>query len=71
MRIDCFLSPTCSSEKNLKENIDRALDAEAMDAEVIFSVINEFEAARLGLKGSPSILINGTDIQPIQTPGFA
>jgi len=71
MRIDCFLSPTCSSEKNLKENIDRALHAEAMDAEVIFSVVNELEAARLGLKGSPSILINGTDIQPIQTPGFA
>ena len=71
MRIDCFISPTCSSEKDLKQNIDTALEAERMDAEVIFSVVNELEAARLGLKGSPSILINGTDIQPIQTPGFA
>jgi hypothetical protein len=71
MRIDCYLSPLCGSKENLKENIKRALELEAAKAEVIFSVINEQEAERLGLMGSPSILINGIDILPSEIPGFS
>jgi hypothetical protein len=71
MRIDCYISFSCASKEPLRQNIDEALDLEAVDAEVIFSVVNELEAARLGLRGSPSILINGDDIQPVETPGFA
>ena len=71
MRIDCYLSPLCGSKENLKENIKRALELEAAEAEVIFSVINEQEAERLGLMGSPSILINGIDILPSEIPGFS
>jgi hypothetical protein len=71
MRIDCYISLSCASKEPLRQNIDKALDLEAVDAEVIFSVVNELEAARLGLRGSPSILINGDDIQPVETPGFA
>ncbi len=71
MRIDCYISFNCASKEPLKENIDKALELEEVDAEVIFSVVNELEAARLGLRGSPSVLINGDDIQPVETPGFA
>ena len=71
MRIDCYISPNCASEEPLKKNIQKALELEKVYAEVIFNVINELEAARLGLKGSPSVFIDGKDIQPIETPGFA
>ena len=71
MRIDCYLSHLCGSKDKLKENIKRALELEAADAEVIFSVINEQEAEGLGLMGSPSILINGIDVFPIEIPGFS
>ncbi len=71
MRIDCYISPNCASEEPLKKNIQKALELEKIYAKVIFTVINELEAARLGLKGSPSVLIDGKDIQPIETPGFA
>lgn len=71
MRIDCYLSPLCGSKENLKENIKRALELEAAEAEVIFSVINEQEAERLGLMGSPSVLINGIDILHSEIPGFS
>jgi len=71
MRIDCYLSPGCASKEPLRKNIDEALVLEAVDAEVIFSMVNELEASSLGLRGSPSILINGDDIQPVETPGFS
>jgi hypothetical protein len=71
MRIDCYISFNCASKEPLRKNIDKALELEEVDAEVIFSVVNELEAARLGLRGSPSVLINGDDIQPVETPGFA
>jgi hypothetical protein len=71
MRIDCYISPNCASKEPLKKNIHKALELEKVYAEVIFTVINELEAARLGLKGSPSVLIDGKDIQPIETSGFA
>jgi len=71
IRIDCYLSPECASRESLKANIDRALELEEIEADVTFSVVDETEANKLGLKGSPSILINGSDIQPVETPGFA
>ena len=70
-KIDCYLSPNCASGETLRKNIYRALELEEIEAEVTFSVVDETEAIRLSLKGSPSILINGTDIQPVETPGFA
>jgi hypothetical protein len=71
MRIDCYISLDCASGKPLEKNIYKALELEKVDAEVIFSVINELEAARFGFKGSPSVFIDGKDIQPVETPGFA
>jgi hypothetical protein len=71
MKIECYISVNCASKEPLKNNIHKALEQEKVNAEVIFSVINELEAARYGIKGSPSIFIDGKDIQPAETPGFA
>jgi hypothetical protein len=71
MRIDCYISLSCLSKEPLRKNIEEALYLEAMDAEIVFSMVSESEASTLGLRGSPSILINGDDIQPVETPGFS
>ena len=71
MRIDCYMSLTCGAEEGLRVNISQALDLEGLQAEVRFSRINDMEAARLGLRGSPSVLIDGKDIQPADVAGFS
>jgi acylphosphatase len=42
----------------------------APGAEVLFLRITDEEAARLGLRGSPSVLIDGVDIAPVEMEGF-
>ena len=59
MKIECSLSKGCAAETLLRENIHQALIEEAVDAHVIFYRISGSEAEDLGLKGSPSVLING------------
>ena len=71
MKIDCYISLGCTSEKTLKENITQALNLQGVDAEVQFHRISEEEAVEIGLKGSPSILINGVDIMPGEISGFS
>jgi hypothetical protein len=71
MKIDCYISLGCTSEEPLKENVTQALNLEAVDAEVQIHRINDEEAGRIGLKGSPSILINGIDIMPEDISGFS
>jgi hypothetical protein len=71
MKINCYISPGCTSEKPLKENLDQALRLEGIDAEVQFHRISEEEAVSIGLKGSPTILINGIDIMPGEISGFS
>jgi len=71
MKIDCYLSSGCASEDALRENINLALNLEAIDAEVAFYRISESEAEKLRLKGSPSIVINGRDILPVNMQGFS
>ena len=71
MKIDCYISERCSSEKTLKDNIEEALKLESADADVQFHRINEAEARRLCLMGSPSVLINGSDIIPGEIPGIS
>ncbi len=71
MKIDCYMSPGCASGKHLKEHINQALRLEGVDAEVQFHIISEEEAVRIGLKGSPSIMINGVDIMPGEISGFS
>lgn len=71
MQIDCYLSAGCASENALRENLNQALRLEAVKAQVNFRRITDEEAADLGLKGSPSVLINGKDVQPVHVQGFS
>jgi hypothetical protein len=71
LKIDCYLSQGCQSEKALKTNIAIALDREGIKAKVNFHRINDDEASSLGLSGSPSVFINGKELQPTGTVGFS
>ncbi len=71
MRFDCYMSKGCASEADLRKNLSEALSVEGILAEVNFYRIDDAEASNLGLKGSPSILLDGQDIQPADTTGFS
>jgi hypothetical protein len=71
MKIECYMSSGCESEDALRKNIFEALELEGIKAEVNFYRINDEEARSLGLKGSPSVLINSRDIQPVNITGFS
>ncbi|NWF93198.1 MAG: thioredoxin family protein [Syntrophaceae bacterium] len=71
MRIDCYLSPECASEEGLRENIRRALAIERIEAEVTFHRIDEEKAMALGVTGSPSVFINGKELQPQGSVGIS
>ncbi len=71
MKIDCYLSLRCGSEDALRGNIYRAIELEGTDADVNFYRITDEEAQKLSLRGSPSILINGMEVQPADITGFS
>lgn len=53
-------------------NIQEALRLEGITTAVVnFYHVTKQEAVALGLKGSPSVLINKIDIQPIDITGFS
>lgn len=71
MNIECYLSPECGSEGALRENITRALAAENVEATVTFFRIDDEKAVALELSGSPSVFINGKELQPQGFIGFS
>jgi hypothetical protein len=71
IRIDCYLSLECASEDALRDNINLALAAEKLSADVAFHRIDGDRAIALGLSGSPSVFINGKELQPQGTVGFS
>ena len=71
MKIDCYLSQGCQSEEALNTNIAAAIEREGIKAEVNVYRINDDEASSRGLSGSPSLFINGTELQPLGTAGFS
>ena len=71
MQIECFMSIGCGSEDALRKNVAEALTLGSIDAQVIFRRITDEEANALGLKGSPTIFIDGVDIEPQEMPGFS
>jgi hypothetical protein len=71
MKIDCYLFPECGSEEALRENITRALALEKVDTTVKFHRIDDAKAVALGLSGSPSVFINGKELQPQGLVGFS
>ena len=52
-------------------NIATALERDGIKADVNFFRINDAEASSLGLSGSPSVFINGKELQPLGTAGFS
>jgi hypothetical protein len=71
MNIDCYLSHGCGSEEALRENVARAVAAEKVTAEVMYHKIGDEKAMALGLSGSPSVFVDGREIQPQGTVGFS
>jgi hypothetical protein len=55
----------------MKKNISEAVKLESVDADVSIHIIDETEAKKLKLMGSPSVHINGEDILPGEMPGIA
>ncbi len=71
MRIDCYISEKCGSEEALRKNIREALKLEGVEVKVNISVIDDAKAGALGLRGSPSVFIDGKEIQPVDIVGFS
>jgi hypothetical protein len=71
MKIECYMSLRCGSEVALRNNLSMALELEGVEGDVIFRRTDDRTAAGLGLKGSPSVFINGTEVQPLLTRGFS
>lgn len=68
MKIDCYLSEHCGSYHQLRENIDRALAESGLTASVEYHTIQYDEAVKQGVKGSPSIWVNGRDLFDVESP---
>ncbi|MER7178033.1 hypothetical protein ABT404_00800 [Streptomyces hyaluromycini] len=66
MRITVLTVPDCPNAPVIEERIARALDGRSADVELI-EVADQERAARLGMTGSPTVLINGVD--PFAMPG--
>lgn len=71
MKIDCYVSEKCGSEEALRKNIREALKLEGVEAKVNISVIDDAKAGALGLRGSPSVFINGKEVQPVDIVGLS
>ena len=71
LTIDCYTSEACSSEDALRTNVSEAMSLESVDGLVRFHKVNDREALKLEVMGSPSILMNGSDILPGETPGLS
>jgi hypothetical protein len=61
LKIDIYMSEICGSYYELRERMDSALAELDMRAEITYHTVYYDEAVSLGIKGSPSIWINGTD----------
>jgi hypothetical protein len=71
MKIDCYLSEQCGSYHELTERISAALRELGRTAEVEFHTICYEDAVSLGITGSPTIRINGKDMDdPGGSPGL-
>jgi hypothetical protein len=71
IKVECYFSLSCCSEGDLRRNVREALLAEGLKAEVSFRRVGAAEARALGLKGSPTVRIDGSEVQPVpEMEGF-
>ncbi|MGW7544004.1 organomercurial lyase [Streptomyces sp. NPDC054770] len=68
MRIKVLTVPGCPNAPLVRERIDQALGGRAVAVELI-EVADEAQAARLGMTGSPTVRVDGTD--PFAVPAAA
>ena len=71
VRIDCYLSLNCGSREELGRVICKALEMEGAQARVNFFRLDDARAAKMGLKGSLILFINGRAFQPLEMSGFS
>lgn len=65
MRIEILSVPGCPNHARAVELVRQALSSEKTRAEIVEIVVEDNgAAARLGFPGSPTIRINGRDIEP-------
>lgn len=71
MIIESYMSQQCTSEGDLRKNIAQALREEGVAAQAKFFRLSDSEAATRNFKGSPTVLIDGEIVQPVELRGFS
>jgi len=71
MKIELYIAKGCASREPLIDNLNKALAEESVTAEVQVKPLDALTAVQLKLGGSPSVLINGKDIEPTGHIGFS
>ena len=61
MKIDIYMAEMCGSYHELNANLNRAVAELQAPAEIVFHTVDYDEAVSKGIKGSPSIWLNGKD----------
>jgi len=61
LKIDIYMSEICGSYHQLREHMNQALDELDIRTEITYHTVLYEEAVACGIKGSPSIWINGRD----------
>ena len=68
MRIEVLYVPGCPNFQPALERIEKVLAAEALREDIEGVAVNsEADAKALQFPGSPTIRINGNDVEPIET----
>ena len=63
MKIECFLAEGCGSKADLEKNVRKAIEAEGVAAEVSFHELSSEEAEKKGIGGSPTVWVDGRDLE--------
>jgi len=72
LKIDIYMSETCGSYHQLREYLVRALSELHIRTDVTYHTVYYDEAVNRGIKGSPSIWINGKDaFEGVSSPGIS
>jgi hypothetical protein len=68
MRIEILYVPGCPNYQPAVEQVERVLSSESLQAEIrSIAVRTDAEARNLMFPGSPTVRINGEDVEPHQT----
>jgi len=61
LKIDIYMSESCGSYYELRDNLERAIAELGIPADVNYRTLYYEDAVSLNIKGSPSVWINGKD----------